>query len=136
MTQKKADLTTFVNAMFKDKANWKLLTAEDKEANFFIFNRFMSKAYPKQAQSFNKRYLDKAICADIWFKFLQRERYTPSWFWKYRQGKKDENVKKYEKFLADNEISQKDLLYLQSYYPDILETEFKRYEQIQELINS
>lgn len=136
MTQKKVDLTTFVNSMFKDKSNWKLLTAEDKETNFFIFNRFMAKAYPKQAYSFNKRYLNKAICADIWFKFLTKERYTPSWFWKYRQPKMDENVKKYQSFLVENEISQKDLLYLHKYYPEILESEFDRFQKIQDLMNS
>jgi hypothetical protein len=133
--EKTVDLTTFVNIIFKDKKNWSNLTVEDKEANFFIFNRFMSKKYPKQAYSFNKKHLNKAICADIWFHFLKKEISIPFWFWKYKQAKKTNNLKEYENFMIENEISQKQLLYLQTYHSDILKEEFDRYNEILKLIN-
>lgn len=133
--EKAVDLTTFVNTIFKDKKNWVNLTDLDKETNFFIFNRFMSKKYPKQAYSFNKKHLNKSICADIWFHFLKKEISIPFWFWKYRQAKKVNDTKEYENFMIENEISEKELLYLRTYHKNILDSEFERYNEVQKLIS-
>jgi hypothetical protein len=56
----------------------------------------MSKKYPKQAQFFNKKNIDKSIALDIWFLFLQKEKYIPFWFWKGSTKKKAPSIKEWE----------------------------------------
>lgn len=69
------------------------MTDKDKETIFFIFNRYMAKNYPKQAQAFNYQGIDKATAMDIWFQFLRNQVRIPQWFWKGPTKKKEPSVK-------------------------------------------
>jgi hypothetical protein len=42
------DFKSLVDIYFHKKKDWSMITDKDKESLFFIFNRYMSKKYPKQ----------------------------------------------------------------------------------------
>ncbi len=74
------DLKTIVNYLFKDRHLYKTLSIDDKQKNFFIINKFLSKKYPEIAQKMNFKDIDHSICLDIWFLRLKDVGY-PKWFW-------------------------------------------------------
>ena len=81
-----AEITDVANAIFKFKNNWvynpkgDVITNDDKEKFFFIFNRYFSKIYPDKAQLLNLKNIDKVMAMDIWFHFMKSEPY-PQNFW-------------------------------------------------------
>lgn len=75
------DFSATVKALFEDKAEYLEFTQEDKEKNFFIVNRFMSKKYPLMCQELNHKNMPKDICLDVWYSFMKQQR-VPFWFWK------------------------------------------------------
>jgi cupin superfamily acireductone dioxygenase involved in methionine salvage len=104
-------ITDVFNAMIRNWENYYELSFEDKEAYFFILNRYFSKIYPEKAQLLNDKLVDKASCMDIWFEFMKSQPY-PKDFWSKSENvanKKEKDVKKAEK----NLFSQKDLVSLQ-----------------------
>jgi hypothetical protein len=87
------DFKSLVDIYFYKKKDWSSVTNQDKESLFFIFNRYMAKKYPKQAQFFNDKSIDKATAMDVWFMFLKSEVRVPIWFWKGPTKRKDPQVK-------------------------------------------
>ncbi len=125
------DFKTMTNAMFFSKKDWKYVTNEDKESIFFIFNRFMAKQYPKQAQLFNIKEIDKASCMDIWFNFLKKEFKVPFWFWKGPTKKKSPDIKGWEIIQEFNTYLKSDDIYmLCKLFPKDVKDEIKRLETI------
>lgn len=126
-----ANLSEIVNCLFVNRTNYKTISKEDKEKNFFIINRYMSKKYPTVAQALNYKGMDKETCLDMWFmlspwkndyKFLK---YAPSFFWS-----KTENIKKTSKHFDKKEIEL-----LLEYYSDLRIQDFDYlYEYHRELI--
>ena len=53
-----AELIDVFKAMMR-RGSWDKITVEEKEKNFFIFNRYFSKMYPEQAQLLNLKNIDK-----------------------------------------------------------------------------
>ena len=107
-----AELIDVFNAMIK-RGNWEAITEDDKNKNFFIFNRYFSKAYPKQAQLLNLKNIDKVVGMELWYQFMKTEPY-PSYFWS-KSEKNDKPAlapKDYRMLLVSLKIKPDDLDYL------------------------
>lgn len=91
------DLKQTVDYVFKNRHLYHTLTDEDKEYIFFIFNRFCSRLYPRQAQFLNHRLQDKAAAMDVWYHFFRSQRNVPHKFWgrKKKQQAKSEVPARY-----------------------------------------
>lgn len=126
------DFKTIVDTIFRDKKNWESVSDEDKESLFFIFNRYMAKKMPRQAQFFNKRDLDKATAMDIWFMQLSKERSTPFWFWKGPTKRKNPVIKEWQVIQDFWKMNLNDIYILCDLFPEDVKTEIKRIKLINE----
>ncbi len=125
------DFKTLSIVMFQNKRDWNQVTNKDKEDIFFIFNRYMSKSYPKQSQQFNMKGIDRATAMDIWFQFLRSQVRTPEWFWKGPQKKKEPDVKGWQVVQEfDQSVRTEDIYILAELFPKELKAEIKRLEEI------
>jgi hypothetical protein len=112
-----AELTDIYNSLFFKRASYKDIPIEDKEKNFFIINRLLSKEYPLQANLLNNKIVDKGLSLDIWFLFL-KDKKTPRNFWNKSKKLKEELPKKESDFLKDNyHLTTDDISFLNKYYP-------------------
>ena len=126
----KLDFITLANIIFKDKNKYKFISDEDKENNFFMLNRKFAIKYPKQAQFFNNKNINKASAIDVWYQvFYKTTNGTPQWWWKTKQQAKPKSefsnvdlklIKEYYE-LTDNDIK-----FLTSYYSEKLIEDIKR----------
>ena len=116
--------------IFTRKQQWEYVTSAEKTEFFFIFNRFMSKKYPKQANFFNEKTLDTATAMDIWFNFLSTEIRTPFWFWKGPTVKKQPHIKGWKLIQEYYESSIEDIYYWCEMFPDDVKSEIKRIKKI------
>ena len=126
------DFKTIVDIMFVHKDRYRSVTNEDKEKMFFIFNRYMCKQYPSQAQFFNKKEMDKASAMDIWFNFLSKETRVPYWFWRGKTKKVTPKTKDW-KIVYDfyrGELSIDDILLFEEIDIKELKGEIKRIKTI------
>lgn len=128
-----AKLTEVVNCLFKDRKNYRNLEKEDKELNFFIINRYLSKKFPEYAEKFNNKSIDKSLALDMWFLYLSDKIDWKifKWFWS--------KTPKKSKFLSESEnkiliqrllLRQEDLDILCQYYPDLVKEELKYYKEL------
>lgn len=127
------NILSISKAMFQNRGDWKFVSQEMKEKYFFIFNRYFSKKYPKMAQLFNDKNINKSISLDLWFNFMSDKPY-PKWFWSKSQEKKIESMSKgdLEILMEKLQLNKKeDLEYLIQNYPDIVEEELKFYKKQQ-----
>ena len=126
------DFKGIVNIFFFAKNDWHTVTDKDKEDFFFIFNRYMAKKYPKEAQFFNKRNVDKATAMDIWFLKLKKENRVPYWFWTGATKKKDPGVKDWQIIQSFWKMGLNDIYLLCELFPDEVKAEIKRIQTINE----
>jgi len=124
------DFKTIVNIIFQSKHDWVKVTDADKESMFFIVNRYLSKKYPKQAQAFNKKNVDKATAMDIWFMFLKKETRTPFWFWQGSTKRKDPPIKEWQVIQDFWKMNINDIYTLCEFFPDDVKSEIKRIKLI------
>ena len=106
---------------------------EDKEKNFFIINRYMSKKYPVQAQLLNQKSINKISAINLWYFFILNDRYYTKWFWSKSVKDKEELIitEKDFNYLVDRlKISEFNLKSLIEYYPDMVIDELKYYKDI------
>lgn len=94
------DFKEIIDRIFINKDKYWEISDEDKEKNFFIINRKLSRNYPKIAQFFNDKYIDKPSAIDKWFYFLKNEKRIPQWYW----GNKNKIKNKKNDFLNENNI--------------------------------
>ena len=107
-----AELIDVFKAMMR-KGSWESITVEEKEKNFFIINRNLSKRYPEQAQLLNLKNIDKVVGMELWYQFMKNEPY-PSYFWS-KSEKNDKPVlapKDYRMLLVSLKVKPDDLDYL------------------------
>jgi hypothetical protein len=117
-----AEITDVANAMFRSRDR-NLISSEDKEKFFFIFNRYFAKRYPEKAQMLNLKGMDKAAAMDIWFAFMKTQPY-PDWFWsKSPKMEKDLPEKEYKSLLKHLEVKEQDLDYILDRFPDFAKEE-------------
>lgn len=126
------DFKSIVDIIFQSKQDWTRVTDEEKIYNFFICNRFLAKKWPKRAQTFNKRNVDKATAMDLWFLFLKKETRTPFWFWTGSQKRKAPVIKDWELMQDFWKMNINDIYQLCEYFPDDVKAEIKRIKLINE----
>lgn len=119
------NLTAFFDALIKKRENWKWVTDEQKEKNFFIINRFMAKKYTGLSQLLNIKTIDKVAAMDCWFHFMENEPY-PKWFWSKSQIEKESLSSGDKKILIGRlEIKESDLEWLLKLDPQFIKDELK-----------
>lgn len=118
-----AELIDVFNAMTKNRG-WSDISNEDKEKNFFIFNRYFAKKYPEKSQLLNTKNIDKVMAMELWYHFIQNEPY-PKWFWsKGDKAKKPEiSAKDFKSLLGLLMIKPDDLDYLIKNHFDFIKEE-------------
>lgn len=126
----KIDFITLSNIIFKDKNNYKLVTDEEKESNFFILNRKFAFKFLKQAHFFNNKTINKSSSMDLWYQFFYNTTNgTPAWWWLTKNNKKaksdisNSDLKMIKEYY---ELTEKDMKFILSYFKDNLKTEIKR----------
>ena len=125
-----AELIDVFNAMIK-RGNWEAITVEEKEKNFFIFNRYFSKRYPEQAQLLNLKNIDKVVGMELWYQFMKNEPY-PSYFWS-KSEKSDKPVlapKDYKMLLVSLKVKPDDLDYLIEKHFDFVKEELSYLKKV------
>ena len=133
-----AGLIDIVQAIFVKRRNYQTLSDKEKDSMFFIFNRYMSKKFPKKAQALNKKGIDKSVALDAWYYDNKNAFGIPSWFW---AGKKKEEVKgDFEKkditrFLNYHELRMDDFDMLNIICPEDLKEEVKRLKKLEETMS-
>ena len=75
-----AELVDVFNAMLKNKKDWINITDDEKIKFSFIFTRYFSKKYIKQAELMNLKGIDKVLVMDLWYNFMLTQPF-PRWFW-------------------------------------------------------
>lgn len=120
-----AELIDIFNAMIK-RGNWEAITEDDKNKNFFIFNRYFSKKYVEQAQLLNLKNIDKVVGMELWYQFMKNQPY-PSYFWS-KSEKSDKPTlapKDYKMLLVSLKVKPDDLDYLIEKHFDFVKEELK-----------
>lgn len=136
-----ANLSEIVNCLFVKRSEYKNISVDDKEKNFFIINRYMSKKYTNVAQSLNTKGLSKETCLDMWFMLspwkldYKQLFYPPKFFW----SKSEINTKS-SKHFAKNDIELlleyysdmriEDFDFLYKYYNELIMDELKYLKEI------
>lgn len=125
-----AELIDVFKAMMR-KGSWEKITVEEKEKNFFIFNRYFSKRYPEQAQLLNLKNIDKVVGMELWYQFMKTEPY-PDWFWS-KSEKSDKQVlapKDYKMLLVSLKVKPDDLDYLIEKHFDFVKEELSYLKKV------
>jgi len=128
------DIRHIGDFIFKQKDKYKDLSDEDKEKFFFIMNRKFARKFPKHAQFFNNKNMNKSSALDIWYYFFikQRTMDVPQWYWFKMNRKKEAGPLKKEEveFLMDfYEIKNEDVEFLIKYYPEEVNEEVKKFKK-------
>lgn len=127
----KVDFITLANIIFKDKNNYKHVSDEEKETNFFVLNRKFAIKYLKQAQFFNNKNIDKPSALDVWYQIFYNTNGTPAWWWKTKQPPKIKVKSEFNnndlKLIKDYySIKNRDIEFLIKYHVDKLKEDIKR----------
>jgi hypothetical protein len=125
-----AELIDVFKAMMR-RGSWDKITVEEKEKNFFIFNRYFSKVYPEQAQLLNLKNIDKVVGMELWYQFMKTEPY-PDWFWS-KSEKSDKPIlapKDYKMLLISLKVKPDDLDYLIEKHFDFVKEELSYLKKV------
>lgn len=127
-----ANLKEVADAMFYKKNLWDKISDEDKEINFFIFNRYFSKKYPGRSFKFNSKDIDKVSAMNIWFYFMKNKTY-PRWFWSKSNKKEKDKITKADFKLLEQKLRIKeiDLSYLIKHHFDFIKEELKHWKAVE-----
>ena len=125
-----AELIDVFNAMIK-RGNWEAITVEEKEKNFFIFNRYFSKRYAEQAQLLNLKNIDKVVGMELWYQFMKNEPYPKFFFSKSDTKDKSGLTKKdYRMLLVSLKVKPDDLDYLIEKHFDFVKEELSYLKKV------
>lgn len=127
-----ANLKEVADAMFYKRNMWDSISDEDKEINFFIFNRYFSKKYPSRSYRLNSKNIDKVSSMNIWFYFMKNKPY-PKWFWSKSPKKEKDLVNKADFNLLYRKLRLKesDIKYLINHHYDFIKEELKHWKAIE-----
>jgi hypothetical protein len=127
-----ANLKEVADAMFYKRNLWDKISDEDKETNFFIFNRYFSKKYPSRSYRFNSKNIDKVSSMNIWFYFMKNKPY-PKWFWSKSPKKEKDLVSKadFNLLYRKMRLKESDIRYLIEYHYDFIKEELKHWKAIE-----
>lgn len=89
------ELKDFVKVLFERPEEYKELSASDKSKFFFMSQRFMSIAFPVQAQAFNHIRIPQAQTIDYWHESMTKlYKKTPPWIYTKTKSKASDKKKK------------------------------------------
>lgn len=127
-----ANLKLVADAMFYKKNEWVNIPDEEKEACFFIFNRYFSKKYINQSQLLNLKSIDKVSSMNIWFNFMKNKPY-PKWFWSKSESPEKPKISKKDIDLLVRRLSVKeiDIIYLIENHFEFIKDEIKYWNSIE-----
>jgi hypothetical protein len=129
-------LFDFIDSIWDDKV-WKGVTNNIKKKHFFMLQRFMSIAYPKQADKMNVNGINEVAVVDLWAGYLKKKyKYKPKWFF----TKVDKSEKKGDKigkignkvknfYMSEKKMSEKDFIFMTKMFPDDSLKDLKEYEK-------
>lgn len=127
------ELFDVVKAIFS-KRDWKEVSRSDKDRYFFMLNRFISIAHPKQSSMFNIRMIPKEHVLDYWNRQLTKlYNNVPSWIYtKGVKSTKSEEKVKYDEnliklFCEYNKCSRAEFELLLSISPEELKKDMEMY---------
>jgi hypothetical protein len=130
------DFTHIVDFIFKKKDEYKKLSDEDKEKNFFIINRKFARGFPSHAQYVNNKSVDRASALDIWYQFFIKKRTNgiPSWYWFKQETKREKSIitkDDVELLMQFYDIKERDVDFLIKYYPEDVKEEVKKFHKFE-----
>ena len=132
-------LKKVVDSLIINRSSYRELTKDEKELNFFIINRYLSKKFPIFAQKMNIKSIDKSLALDIWFIHLGKEIKSGKinnsffrWFWS-KSKKKSNNLPPKDNYLLLNKlkINQSDLDFLYEFHKEELLEELKYFRKLE-----
>jgi hypothetical protein len=98
------ELKDFMRAVFERPEDYKDVTSSEKAKFFFMTQRFMSIAFPIQAQAFNHIRIPQAETMDYWQESMSKlYKKTPGWI--YTKTKKNTDKKKKSEAPSDEAIT-------------------------------
>lgn len=119
------DFKFVVDSIFINRQNYDEITDEDKINSFFKINQKFALKYPKVAQLFNNKFVDKASAIDRWYLAFEKSTMIPDWYWKTKkqETKKAGNLtKKQINFLIQEfELKESDINFLHKFYKSDLD---------------
>ena len=128
------DFIQIIDKIFVNRDTYHEVTDEDKVGSFFIINRKLGKQFPKIAQRFNHKFVDKASSIDLWYAFFNGSKKIPDWYWDPKNRVKKTKSKKgnYDIIQQREELSDKEMKFLETYYEDDLKKELKKLNKFEE----
>lgn len=108
------DFGTFTKILFKKKKDYQYLTDKDKERLFFIFNRYMTRAFPANSDALNLKGIDGALAVDLWFNYCQKTLDIPHWF--YPRTKKSKSIS-----TGNSDLDEMDHIILNTFFTEKLQ---------------
>jgi len=99
-------LFEFIRVLFEDKEGYRELGRYDKAKQFFMLNRFMSIAYPGQANMLNHIKIPQAGAVDYWHTNMSNI-YTKVPNWVFAKGQKKAKRTKSTKKVPDKAVIRK-----------------------------
>lgn len=98
------ELKDFIKALVERPEDYKTVTNSEKSKFFFMTQRFMSIAFPVQAQAFNHIRIPQAETMDYWHESLTKlYKKTPTWI--YTKTKKSDAKKSKIDMPSDEAVS-------------------------------
>lgn len=126
-----ANLKLVADAMFYKKSDWVKIPDEEKEACFFIFNRYFSKKYPQKSQLFNLKTIDKVSSMNLWYSFMLTKPY-PKWFWsKTDKDKPKVSKKDIDLLVRKLQVKEIDIQYLIENHFEFIKDEIKYWNKLE-----
>ncbi len=130
------DFKEIFDAIFVNRQNYNEIMDQDKIDNFFKINRKLSIKYPKVAQMFNNKIVDKASAVDRWYLAFENSKSIPKWYWDTKQKEKTKKTslsKKQISFLMEEyQLTEYDINFLYKYHKadvdDVLKSNRHRIE--------
>lgn len=133
------NLSDVIGLLIKDRSNYRYLTIKEKEDNFFIINRLLSKKFPIFANKLNLKSIDKSLALDMWYLELGNQIKKGNidngffrWFWsKTKKIKPNTLSDKDNKYLLEKlRMNQEDLNFLLTYYEEDVKEELKYFKKL------
>ncbi len=127
-----AELFDVVNAMLTNRSKWVEITNDEKDKNFFIVNRYMSKLFPDKSQLLNNKSINKVTAMDTWYLFMLNKPY-PKCFWSKSSSSKTKPEISDDEILyltSELDLKEEDIEILMKYYPDVIKEEITYYRNV------
>lgn len=125
-------LLAITNTLFRNKNDYEYLTDKQKNDNFFIIKRYLSKSLPELMLKINSKNIDPISGMDLIYYHFYNKVY-PEFFWS-----KTPYVKEVIKHTKDEillmerlEVSYEELNLLKKYFTERLEDELKYFKMLE-----